>query len=236
MFDVDAGEERLVERQVARVPSEDVRHCGEHSASRVAFRGGGHHRAHALGLRFGDVAKRLVHPRVEVEPRQLHAVGVAVVRGALESDGGRGVRFQQHRPVGPDVLAGEFVRTAHEVAGQPAAVRLVGDGGIVEAVAQDHGPAFERRFDDLEHDLRAGRLVDEQLRFRSHRRMPRIEHHFAQFFADVGAARLAQAHHFPALLAQRFGQEVYMRCLSGPVTTFEGDENAIRLRLCLCHR
>ena len=110
---------------------------------------------------------------------------------------------------------------------------MVGNGGIGEAVAQDHGPALERRGYDLADQLRTGRLEDKQLGAIAYVGVRRIQHHAAQLLAHLGAAGLAKAHDLTAHSRKGVGQKADMGGLAGAIAALKRDEHAALRRL-LC--
>ena len=190
------------------------------------------HQPHTARVLFGDLQKRRVHASVEVLACAFHAIGPGAARGALEPLGGA-CRHQQDGAIGHDTLAGERVGRFHERAVEPAPIALVGHGGIGEAIAQDHGPALERRGNDLADQLRTCRLEDEQLGSIAHIGVRRVQHHAAQLLAHLGAAGLAKAHDLAAHGGEGVGQKADMGGLAGAVAALERDEHAALGRL-LC--
>ena len=192
----------------------------------MRFATGRLHQAHALRVAARNIQKRRVHASVEVLAGALHAVGTRAARGARKAVGRAAAGHQQDGAIGHQALAGERVRRVYKRAVKPAAVTLISHGGVGKAVAQHHGAARKRRHDHFADQLRARRLVDEQLGRIAHVHVFRAEHHAAQLFAHVGAARLAQAHNLAAHGGKRVGQKADVRGLARPVAAFERDEHA----------
>ncbi len=134
--------------------------------------------------------------------------------------------YHEQRAVGHEPPGGEGVGRIDGFARQAAAVGLVGHRGVGEAVAQHHGPAAQGRRYDLVDQLRAGRLVDEQLGAVGEPGVGRVEHERAQGLAHRGAAGLAQAQHLEPVGAQPLGQKADVGRLAGAVGAFEGHERA----------
>ena len=163
---------------------------------------------------------------MEIGASLLEPVGVAMMGSALKTLFCGGLGGKQDSAARMHALARENIRLMHEGYGQPTAVRLVGNGGIVESVEQNYGTARKCRNDGFLHDLSTRRLVDEQLGLIGHGGILRVEHNRAQRLADGGTARLAQAQNLAPHFPQAFRQKRDMRCFAGAITAFEGDEDA----------
>ena len=206
-------------------PGEQVSKLGEHRRRRAGLAPVGPHRAHALRNLSRYVGERRVHARVEALPRLLEPVRPAA-RGARKPLPGRAARLQKDGAVRADALAGELVGRVHERARKPAAVGLVGHRGIREAVATAPRPRARARA--LSPPPLSGRARPRRRAAPPRRTSPRcaVQDDGAQPLAYVGAARLAQAHHLPAVRAQRVGQEADVRGLAGALPALERDEDA----------
>ena len=208
------------------VPPHHVGHRLEDHLGRAGLGLRRHHRAHACGRGPLQLVEGGVDALVEIEPRRFHAVGARGVGGPGKAARGGGPRFHEHRAVGHEPAGGEEVGPLDEGAVEAAPAGLVGDRGIVEAVAEHHRPARKRRLDDFGDHLGAGRFVDEELRLVAEPFGLRVEHDAAQGLAGFGAARLAHADHLDPLGAQGVGKEADMGRLARPVAAFECDECA----------
>ena len=223
-------EEGIIEGQVFRVPAEKVGKAGEDAACRLGLGLRGVDHADTLGTGCGDFVETPVYVGVEGITLAFHAVR-RMTRRPLQAHLGAIGCAHEHGALGIDPLACEFVRRPDEIQGKPAAVALVGKRGIAEAVAEDHGTAFERRGDLLADQLGACRLEDQQLGLVGQALASRIEHDGAQRLACSGAARLADAQHLGALGSQGIREEADMGGFTRAFPTFEGDEHAGSCRL-----
>ena len=127
---------------------------------------------------------------------------------------------------GANPLAGEGARPLDERLVEAAAGTLIGPGGIGEAVAQHHAAARKGGLYHLLHQLGAGRLVQQKLRFRRHLVVVGAQQHLAHLLAYARAPRLARAEHLAPMAPQRIGQKADVGGLAGALAALEGYEHA----------
>ena len=168
----------------------NVSEFGENSLRRFRLLVCRTHRANALRVINGDFGKRVAYALMELDPRRFKAIGAIVFRRTNQAVFRRR-RNEQNGPVGNNALACKLVGAPHEIGIEPTTIRLIRRRGVEETIAQNHGPALERRLNDLFNDLRARRFVHKKLACIAHRGIARIEHDAAQFIAYSGSTRLA---------------------------------------------
>ena len=161
---------------------------------------------------------------------RFEAVGLAELDGPIKAVF-NAWRHEQNRAVGTDALACEGVRPIDEKRVHAAPAALVGHRGIVEPIAQHDSASIKRRGDHLVDYLGTRRFIDKKLAFIAHRLVGGIEHDGAKALPDRSAARLAQPDNLSPQRLEHFGKDRYMRGLSRPFASFEGDEHAAMHRV-----
>jgi hypothetical protein len=143
--------------------------------------------------------------------------------GPLEP--GRDGQVEEKRPVGNDPAGGDPVQPFDLLEGEAARVALIGDGGVREPVAEDHGPALEGRAHDFFHVVAPGELVEQELRGRRHAPGLVGEEGLPNGVRQGGPARFSGQDDLPRP-AQIPGQGLDLGRFAGPFDALEGDEKA----------
>ncbi len=157
--------------------------------------------------RRGDVAKALVHPRMEQRVEPLIPIGIGTAL-QLPRDSHRIAHIQHQRHVGNDAEQSGQRRDRRAVSAQ--AVALIRHRRIEEPIADHPHSGRQRRADRLLHMFGASGKVQQRLS----RRGPvhRIaEQQIAQDFRTRRTARLARPQHRQTKPHQRIGKQPRLR-------------------------
>ena len=179
------------------------------------------------GSRRGERVIGVVDLAVELERLIVHA-GFAVrlgdVAGAGARQAGFGIDIHQDRQVRLEPAAGDAIERRDGVGAQAAAVALIDQRRIGEAVGKHDFAAVQRRPDHFVHVLRARGEVEQQLGARAQFLIGRVEQDAADLHGDRRSAGLDGLDDRAAHVAQARRQPVHLGRLAGPVHAFEGDE------------
>ena len=181
-----------------------------------------------MGFGFGEIEEAFADALVEGQG--LGADGVTGFApqmggaGALET--GVGWKVEEERKVGSQAAGGYCVEFSDEFRAEGAAVALVGDRGVREAIADDGLAAFEGGPDDFGDVLGAGGLEEEEFGERLDRRRIRVLEELPDVAAERGAGGFFGEGDGVAVFAETFGEFVGDRGFAGAVAAFEGDEEA----------
>ena len=130
---------------------------------------------------------------------------------------------EQVRAVGEDPADRMEIELEHAVEPEPTRDSLIGERRVDVAVAHDVRATGKGRRDHLVDEL--GARGGEQRGLRPRRNLARAENQLADQLADLGSARLAGGDHV-AIRRERFGEQLRLRGLAGPVEAFERHEHA----------
>jgi len=162
---------------------------------------------------------------VEGQGQPVQPVQLRLALLAAQPDFRRAVQVDGH--VGRQTAGGEDRDLAQRGQVKSPAVALVGQRGIVEAVAQNGLAGRQRRADHLPDVLGAGRAEEQRLRLRRHDRALRpVEQDVAHLLADARAARLAGGQDGHAGRLHGGEDTLKLGGLAGAFRPFKGDEHA----------
>ena len=124
--------------------------------------------------------------------------------------------------------AGDAIHIQHNLGSQPAAIALVGDGRIGEAVRQNDAAPGQRGKDQLVHILRAAGKHEQKFGGGCEFLVRGIEQNAADLLADAPAAGLRGFDYCLPVRAEAFGEHAHLGRFAAAVEAFEGDEEATR--------
>ena len=142
--------------------------------------------------------------------------------GALERQ--TRVDVEQECQVGAERQGLEIVQGVDQVERDAAAVPLVREGRVLEAIAQHEAAGVEGGTDDLVDVLGAGRGVQKELADRRHDGIPGVEDEPADLVAYRRAARLPGQDVIDPSVLEGVRQKLDLRRLAGSFDSLEGDE------------
>jgi hypothetical protein len=176
----------------------------------------------AARVTLGEPEERLPHPLVELRRLGLQPVG----RPHRPAQARFGWQIEHHGEVGHQAPGGPPGQLRDLLRREAAPGALVGEGGVDEAVGDDHGPARESRPDDRGDVLRPVGGVQQRFGPRGQPPTRRIEQRGTQLAAHRGPARLPGQHHLVTAVAHPGREQPRLRRLACPLAPFEGDEYA----------
>ncbi len=143
--------------------------------------------------------------------------------GAIE--GGSHIEVEQQGEIGKERQTFDGVDAVYEIERQAPPVSLIGEGRILESVAEDHAAFGEARSNHLLDMLGACRRVEKEFACGSHARIVGMEDQTADLVSDRRSARLAGENVLDALLLEMIGEHLDLRRLSGSLNTLERYES-----------
>ena len=149
------------------------------------------------------------------------ALDAVCLRAALAGDGG--VDEDEERSVGKQVVGRTQVELQHPLDAEISRDALVGERRVDVAVADDVAARVERGRDNRVREL--GARCCEERRFGPRAHLHAFEEQPADLLTELRSAGLARRQDIVSVSAQRLGEAFRLRCLSGAVHPFEGDEH-----------
>lgn len=194
---------------------------------------GGIERLDALGVGFGQSIETLFDALEEGVVGFFHTVADGLGGLALQASGVTDFEGnpEEEGEVGLGVTYGEVDGALDVIQVEAAAVGLVGEGRIVEAVAEDDVTLGEGGADDFVDELCAAGVEEEEFGLRAHGVvLVAMLEGVADFFADGCSSGFTEGEDVVAEGAEVLGQALYLGGFTAAFGAFERDEEAGHVR------
>ncbi|GAF25805.1 ATP-dependent exoDNAse (exonuclease V), alpha subunit - helicase superfamily I member [Moorella thermoacetica Y72] len=177
---------------------------------------------HPPGFPAGQVQITLAYPPVKLQIFLFQSVAAA--RVPAQADCHRNINEKGY--IRPQVTGGQVVEPLYQFCSQLAAVPLVGQGGIAEAIAQDDLARRQGRANPLRYMLGPGGGVEEKLRPGINRAIRRLQEQPADGLRKQRPARFPGPFHCQPPPVQVFFQPIHLGSFTGTVRPLQGYKKA----------
>lgn len=183
----------------------------------------------AVGMGLGEGIESLFDALEEGLVRLFHSVADGLGRLSLLAAGGADLDgdAQEECEVGVGIADGEVDGALDVIQVEAASVGLIGEGGIIESVAEDDVSLVEGGADDFVDELCAAGVEEEEFGLRAHGVvLVAMLESVPDFFTDGCSAGLAEGEDVVSEGAEMEGEALYLGGFTAAFRAFESDEEA----------